>query len=450
MMIKIRLLSAWIYLLTLTQAVGQATGPHQFTGLSSLPDKSIEISLSGSIDSLFRNYFELYPLEVSPNLVDWRPLVTLVRTNRSTNILNYTDLEAANANQRFYRTPTNRLVTPIPPPKGPYPVGTVSRLFTDPSRTNRYNINTNSSFMVQFWYAAEPKAGQLPALYFDRRIAAILSSGLGGNATLKQNAVSYALPNVPMATNQARFPIVIFSHGYQLVRTSDTDVMENLASLGYIAVALDHADALASVFPNGKIVQGNAPDLPISPERNGTFLRGRTRDVRFILDELSRMDQEDDFFRGRLDLEHIGIFGHSFGGAIAADSCAADIRFKAGLSLDGGGHTNLLALQISQPFLIASGDDTNPVMPPYRAAFRSWFNQLPRNAYWFRLRNSEHYDFVDSPWFDVSPAPSKLRTATILRTYILSFFNKYLQGQDDHFLDGPPAAYPEVDGFLKK
>ena len=31
-----------------------------------------------------------------------------------------------------------------------YTVGTVSRLLRDPSRTNRYNIPTNSSFMVTF------------------------------------------------------------------------------------------------------------------------------------------------------------------------------------------------------------------------------------------------------------------------------------------------------------
>jgi uncharacterized repeat protein (TIGR03803 family) len=40
------------------------------------------------------------------------------------------------------------------------------------------------------------------------------------------------------------------------------------------------------------------------------------------------------------------------------------------------------------------------------------------------------------------------RVSQIVRAYLLSFFNKVLQGQDDHLLDGPSPAYPEVLQFL--
>jgi predicted dienelactone hydrolase len=327
-------------------------------------------------------------------------------------------------------------------------------LFSDPSRTNRYNIPTNSSFMVQFWFPAEPRKGVLPVAYLNSAIEATWYSyyshvGLPANSTLFQRAVSHALSDITISTNQAPFPVVLFSHGYQCVRTMDTDVMENLASFGFITVAIDHADAWVSVFPSGQIVRGNAPDLPISTAQFSFNIQNRTRDVRFVLDELTRLNQQDELFGGRLDLEHVGIFGHSLGGGVVAEVCADDGRFKAGLSLDGA-HTNVLALQISQPFLIASGTDANPVMQPFRADFRKFFDQLSQNAYWLELTNSEHFDFVESPWFATSPLPAKIRTATVLRAYTLSFFNKYLKGQDDHFLDGPPAAYPEVDAFLRK
>ena len=36
----------------------------------------------------------------------------------------------------------------------------------------------------------------------------------------------------------------------------------------------------------------------------------------------------------------------------------------------------------------------------------------------------------------------------IVRAYLLSFFNKFLSGEDDHLLDGPSPAYPEVLQFL--
>jgi predicted dienelactone hydrolase len=308
--------------------------------------------------------------------------------------------------------------------------------------------------MVQFWFPAEPRAGVLPASYLVSAAASTWYSyysnaGLAANSVLFPRAVSHALPDIPISTNQAPFPVVVFSHGYQCVRTMDTDVMENLASFGFVTVAIDHADAWISVFPSGQIVRGNAPDLPISTAQFSLNIQNRTRDVRFVLDELTRLNQQDELFGGRLDLEHVGIIGHSLGGGVVAEVCADDGRFKAGLSLDGA-HTNVLALQISQPFLIASGTDANPVMQPYRADFRKLFDQLSQNAYWLELTNSEHFDFVESPWFATSPLPAKIRTATILRAYTLSFFNKYLKGQDDHFLDGPPASYPEVDTFLRK
>ena len=453
------------YSVTVTNLAGSITSQaailtvapmlHGFSGIAAVPSGSISLTLAGAARAQFRPYYDLYPLEVSTNLRDWSPLVTLVRTNASNDMLSYVDAETTNYSKRFYRTPTNHLVAIAPKPAGPYAVGTSSRLVTDPSRTNRYGIPTNSSFMVQFWYPAEAPAGVLPAPYIDRRIAgtwATAAAGFGAdvNSALYQSAVSRALPDVPVSSGQEAFPVVIFSHGYQAVRTMETDVMETLASQGFIAVAMDHSDAWASVFPDGRIVRGNAPDLPIPLALTAEFLQGRTRDIRFVLDELARLNQQDTLLRGRLDLGQIGIFGHSFGGAVTADACAADNRIRAGFSLDGGGHTNLLSLEVHQPFFISIGDDSNPIMIPNRVAFRALFDRLTQPAYWLPLRNAAHLDFVESPWFVTSPDPVQTRTATIMRRYVLSFFINYLKGMDDHLLDGPPGEYPEIQGFLKK
>ena len=42
------------------------------------------------------------------------------------------------------------------------------------------------------------------------------------------------------------------------------------------------------------------------------------------------------------------------------------------------------------------------------------------------------------------------RVSQIVRAYLLSFFNKFLQGEDDHLLDGPSPAYPEVIAILEQ
>jgi len=443
--------------LTCTLLLGSATSVfcqspflHRFQSITSQAGGAILVTLTNSV-----SYFDLYPIEVSSNLTGWEPLATLLRTNNSTAPVSFLDAAAATQPKGFYRTPTNQLITPIPAPSGPYAVGTLTRLFTDPSRTNRYNIGTNSSFMVQFWYPAIRPTGVPPAAYIDPRIArnwAVTFSDPNPAALLAmfQSAVSHAIAQAPWATNQTQFPVVLFSHGYQCIRSYDTDVMEDLASYGFVTVAIDHFDAWVSVFADGRIVQGNAPPLPITLAQNVFNLQSRASDIRFVLDELARLNQEDVFFKGRLDLDHIGMFGHSLGGAVTADACAGDSRLKAGLTLDGGGHTNLLGLHVTQPFLIASGDDANSIMQPYRKDFRSFFDQLTHDAYWLQITNSVHFDFVEWPWVGSARPPAEIRTAMILRRYAASFFNKYLRGQDDHFLDGPPAEFPEVDIFLQK
>jgi hypothetical protein len=85
------------------------------------------------------------------------------------------------------------------------------------------------------------------------------------------------------------------------------------------------------------------------------------------------------------------------------------------------------------------------------------------NAYWVKLISTVHANFGDIGLIDDSAslqafvgtpvsgqflAPA--RVTQIVRAYLLSFFNKYLKGEDDHFLDGPSADYPEVEEFMKK
>jgi uncharacterized repeat protein (TIGR03803 family) len=42
------------------------------------------------------------------------------------------------------------------------------------------------------------------------------------------------------------------------------------------------------------------------------------------------------------------------------------------------------------------------------------------------------------------------RLSEIVRAYLLSFFNKFLKREDNHLLDGPAPAYPEVMQFLSE
>ncbi len=108
--------------------------------------------------------FDLYIVEASTNLADWTWLAMLLRTNSDPNPLLFQDTNAPGLGHRFYRTPTNHLITSFLKPSGPFAVGTFDRVMIDPTRTNRYRYNPpTNAFMVTFWYPAEsPRAGALP------------------------------------------------------------------------------------------------------------------------------------------------------------------------------------------------------------------------------------------------------------------------------------------------
>jgi predicted dienelactone hydrolase len=60
-------------------------------------------------------------------------------------------------------------------------------------------------------------------------------------------------------------------------------------------------------------------------------------DTAFVLDRLGRLNAGNPpgKFTDRLDLTQVGVFGHSLGGATAAQFCHDDPRCKAGIDIDG-------------------------------------------------------------------------------------------------------------------
>jgi predicted dienelactone hydrolase len=172
------------------------------------------------------------------------------------------------------------------------------------------------------------------------------------------------------------------------------------------------------------------------------------QDVQFMLDELTRWNASDSLFAGRLDLDRMGIFGHSYGGSVAAETCRQEPRCKAGASLDGGSRQPPF-LPFEKPFLMFDGNYSGRT-PISRTRFRTLYDALKSDAYWLGVKSEGHFEFVDEPWFLHPTSATLTRTPILLRRYLLAFFNKYLKGEDDHLLDGPSLDYPEVNPIEKK
>ena len=180
--------------------------PHGFSGIQAESGGSVNLRFKGETTPLFAPYYDLYPMETSTNLADWAPLATLQRTNTALDTLQFLDADAPHFTQRFYRTWTNALLTPIPQPTGPYSVGTFSMMLTDPSRTNTA-LHTNYQFMITFWYPAVAQASVLPAKYMEPQIAMCGVYVIAAGASWSNRLVAFysqSLSNAPLATNLVR------------------------------------------------------------------------------------------------------------------------------------------------------------------------------------------------------------------------------------------------------
>lgn len=104
-------------------------------------------------------------------------------------------------------------------------------------------------------------------------------------------------------------PVILFSHGLGGSRDNNAWLGEHWAKRGYFAVFLQHPgsdDAVWKEAPTGQRM-GN---MKSAASFENLKLRGE--DVKAVIDELAVWNKDGEW-KDRMDLEHIGISGHSFG-----------------------------------------------------------------------------------------------------------------------------------------
>jgi predicted dienelactone hydrolase len=113
--------------------------------------------------------------------------------------------------------------------------------------------------------------------------------------------------------NVGRLPVILFSHGLGGSREGYEYLGLYWAGCGYISVHLQHLGSDDAVW------KGKEPaEITKALTAAAMSLKNaadRPRDVSFAIDRLTELDGEAGFpLNGRLDLQRIGVAGHSFGG----------------------------------------------------------------------------------------------------------------------------------------
>lgn len=336
----------------------------------------------------------------------------------------------------------------LPAPTGPYLVGTTSRHWIDEDRDETFTEDQGDKreLMVQLWYPADVQEGATPDPYLPNSDVALplLNEGLAAFGALNEltdefaQSPSHSFPDVPVSASQASYPVLIFSPGLIGLPTFHRAHLEELASHGYIVAGISHTYSTAvTVFPDGRMVR-------VSQSQPASLERLWAQDQIFVLDQLEAMNADDleGVFTGQLNLEQVGVFGHSMGGLAAAQSMILDSRFQAGITEDGGVPGDVLREGLERPFMIMRASNTpgsNDIV----------FQRLQGPAYNLTFDGFVHGSFGDYPlWPDNASAPSEmvdgLRAVQITNAYILAFFNKHLKGEHEPLLDSVSQDYPEV------
>lgn len=346
----------------------------------------------------------------------------------------------------------------LPKPAGKYEVGRTTFHWADSSRVDSLSPPPYSKreLIVWVWYPASVSETDTIVPYdrapWEKETAEqgnLLFSLIFARDGSKINAHSFL--NAQLADDQQKFPVLIMKSGIGTYATDYSTLAENLASHGYIVVGSDAPySTFAIMMPDGRVInrthEGN-PGETASMTSESTKLFNRlisvwTNDARFVLNKLEQINSVDSSskFFNRLDTDLIGVFGHSFGGATAAQFCSTEPRCKAGINLDGSPYGSVIEKGINKPFMFLLADHANesdPVSVNIKSNIRSIYNSITADRYWFYLTGSQHFNFSDIPYqkewliMRISGATGSIgrRQGTeIINSTVLNFFNVHLKG----------------------
>ena len=156
-------------------------------------------------------------------------------------------------------------------------------------------------------------------------------------------------------------------------------------------------------------------------------------DVYFFLKQLDSLNNSD-FFKGKIDTNRMGIFGQSFGGAIAGQLCYESKKFKAGINMDCFQFGDIVDNNLGTPFMLIQSEQN----PKWNIGNKYIFSKTISPFYTLTLLNSKH--FVTSDISIILDEPKYIgningnKYIDIINKYLLEFFDIYIKEIKSHEL----------------
>lgn len=211
---------------------------------------------------------------------------------------------------------------------------------------------TVAGLSAEIWYPAVPgsEAGLDPETYDLRR--SLPESEIGkvpdeANPVLECDCYR----DLPLDESWGPYPVIVFVHGTAGFRAQSLPQMTHWASRGFVVIAADHPGLWLQDVLGNACGQGEVP-------------RDEAGDVRRLVGALSELPEPLGFLEGHLDLDRIGMAGHSAGGgAISGMGDLARVLVPlASRGVEGEGATLL------ESTLIMGGTNDRVVSPSQQEA----------------------------------------------------------------------------------
>lgn len=246
---------------------------------------------------------------------------------------------------------------------------------------------------------------------------------------LRDNARDRDVPTTVYAPEAAGvYPYVLLSHGLGGDRKHYVYLARHLASHGYVVAVPEHI---------GSSSRQDAEDL-LEALGSEDEICARKDDLVFLIDTASQWNVLTPGLQGKIDLEHIGVTGHSFGGGTSQWIGGArirhgdgvkdisDPRVKAIVPMAGGGTTSPWFREnsfnhVQVPVMHIVGTDDG-----WLEKMSSYTNMPDGHKYYVALQNVDHLDFVDEKQ---RGGEKTERANIIIRALVTAFFDRYLKGE---------------------
>lgn len=228
--------------------------------------------------------------------------------------------------------------------------------------------------------------------------------------TVKYGNQSREVPiRIDLPVSKSPAPVLLFSHGLGGSRNGNHFLGNHWAGRGYITVFLQHPGSDTSVWQEKPLRERMSAMKDAASAKN---LALRCEDVRVTLDQLEKWNRtEDHELYGRLDLEHIGMSGHSFGAhttqAVSGQKFPlgkgfVDKRIDAAIAFSPsspavGSHSKAFG-SVEIPWMLMTGTrDVAPIGGQTVESRLEVYPNLPKSIDKFELvlKDAEHSAFTD-------------------------------------------------------